>query len=65
MALIFRNDLLRENVLFGKEFDEELYQRALEGTALINDIKLLKAGDQTEIGEKVIFSISISTICNR
>ena len=61
MALIFRNDLLRENVLFGKEFDEELYQRALEATALIDDIKLLKAGDLTEIGEKVIFQFFIMT----
>ena len=57
----FRNDLLRENVLFGKEFDEELYQRALEATALIDDIKLLKAGDLTEIGEKVIFQFFIMT----
>ena len=61
MVFIFRNDLLRENVLFGKPLDEELYQRALEATALIDDIKLLKAGDLTEIGEKVIFQFFIMT----
>ena len=53
--------MLRENVLFGKPLDEELYQRALEATALIDDIKLLKAGDLTEIGEKVIFQFFIMT----
>lgn len=44
---------MRDNILFGKPFDEALYQKTIEATALADDIALLPAGDLTEIGEKV------------
>lgn len=53
MAWIF-NDTLKNNILFGKPFDEELYDRALRVSALGQDIEILPAGDMTAIGEKGI-----------
>lgn len=50
------NDTVRNNILFGhtnEVVDEELYQKCLSSCALTHDLKLLPAGDQTEIGEKV------------
>jgi len=52
-AWIF-NDTLQNNILFGKEMDEELYRKALKVSALGPDIDVLPAGDQTAIGEKGI-----------
>jgi ABC-type multidrug transport system fused ATPase/permease subunit len=52
------NDTIRNNILFGhinETVDEELYQKCLSSCALYHDLKLLPAGDQTEIGEKVRF----------
>ncbi len=49
-----RNATLRDNVLFGSEFDQEKYDRVLEACALLPDLELLGAGDLTEIGEKGI-----------
>ena len=48
------NATLRDNVLFGREYDEELYKRVITACELTTDISLLPAGDQTEIGEKGI-----------
>lgn len=45
------NGRLRENVLMGKEFDEELYRRALALSCLERDLDLLPGGDLAEIGE--------------
>lgn len=52
-AWIF-NDTLRNNILFGKKYDERLYRRAIRVSALGPDIDVLPAGDQTAIGEKGI-----------
>ena len=49
-----KNATLKENVLFGAELDEQRYQEVLEACALLADIEVLPAGDQTEIGEKGI-----------
>ena len=46
------NDTLRNNILFGKEFDEEKYHHVLRICELENDLKILSAGDKTEIGER-------------
>lgn len=46
------NGTVRENVVFGLEDDEESYQRCLEAACLTHDLKLLVAGDRTELGEK-------------
>ncbi len=52
-ACIF-NDTLRNNILFGKEYDEKLYRRAIRVSALSADIAVLPGGDRTEIGERGI-----------
>ena len=46
------NDTLRNNILFGKELDEEKYQRIIKMSQLRPDFEMLPAGDLTEIGEK-------------
>ncbi|XP_053424694.1 ATP-binding cassette sub-family C member 3 isoform X3 [Nycticebus coucang] len=49
-----QNCTLQENVLFGQALDPKRYQQTLEACALLTDLKMLPAGDQTEIGEKGI-----------
>jgi len=48
-----QNATVRDNILFGKSFDEERYNRVLDACALLPDLQILPAGDLTEIGEKV------------
>lgn len=43
---------IRDNILFGKMFDAQLYKEVLEACALNDDLSILPAGDQTEVGEK-------------
>ncbi|KAJ3128114.1 hypothetical protein HK098_005168 [Nowakowskiella sp. JEL0407] len=45
------NTTIRENVLFGKEFDEEKYHNVIRACALMDDIKDLEFGDLTLAGE--------------
>ncbi|KAI1710035.1 ABC transporter transmembrane region domain-containing protein [Ditylenchus destructor] len=49
-----QNKTLRGNVTFEKIYHEDYYQKTIEACALLDDIKLLAAGDLTEIGEKGI-----------
>eukprot|EP00742_Colponemidia_sp_Colp-10_P011707 GILJ01013047.1.p1 GENE.GILJ01013047.1~~GILJ01013047.1.p1 ORF type:complete len:1349 (-),score=259.23 GILJ01013047.1:185-4231(-) len=49
-----KNATLRDNILFGQPFDAARYQACLYACALEPDIKILPAGDATEIGEKGI-----------
>ncbi|XP_015591556.1 multidrug resistance-associated protein 1 isoform X6 [Cephus cinctus] len=49
-----QNATLQDNILFGKPLDKTLYNRVVEACALGPDLKMLPAGDQTEIGEKGI-----------
>merc|ERR1712159_163780 len=48
------NDTLKGNILFGRDFDEQRYTDVLQCCALLDDIAVLPAGDQTEIGERGI-----------
>ncbi|EAL66783.1 ABC transporter C family protein [Dictyostelium discoideum AX4] len=48
------NATLKENIIFGKELDEERYQKVLEVCALKRDIELFPQGDSVEIGERGI-----------
>jgi ATP-binding cassette subfamily C (CFTR/MRP) protein 1 len=48
------NDTLRGNVLFGREYDEDRYERVVEACALLDDLAVLPAADSTEIGERGI-----------
>ncbi|XP_029387254.1 multidrug resistance-associated protein 7 isoform X3 [Mus pahari] len=43
---------IRDNILFGKTFDAQLYREVVEACALNDDLSILPAGDQTEVGEK-------------
>ncbi|KAL4500392.1 hypothetical protein ABPG72_003343 [Tetrahymena utriculariae] len=43
-----------DNILFGKEMDEEFYNKVIEACCLKDDIASFKQGDQTEIGERGI-----------
>ena len=47
-----QNYALKDNILFGKKFNEDLYWRTIDACALRNDLKMLPAGDLTEIGER-------------
>ena len=49
-----RNAKLRENILFGRSKDSDMYEKVLQACALTADLKILQAGDETEIGEKGI-----------
>ncbi|XP_043474514.1 multidrug resistance-associated protein 1 isoform X1 [Leptopilina heterotoma] len=49
-----QNATLQDNILFGKTLDKTIYNRVVEACALGPDLKMLPAGDQTEIGEKGI-----------
>ena len=46
-----QNLTLRENILFGKEYDKEKYNRIIAACALGPDLAILPSGDASEIGE--------------
>jgi ABC-type multidrug transport system fused ATPase/permease subunit len=48
------NASVRDNVLFGSDFDEAKFDRALHAAAMIDDLKVLPDGLDTEIGERGI-----------
>ncbi|CAK6976427.1 ATP-binding cassette sub-family C member 3 [Scomber scombrus] len=49
-----QNATLRDNILFGKSYNEQKYRCVLEACALTPDLEVLPGGDMTEIGEKGI-----------
>ncbi|KAJ7826363.1 hypothetical protein B0H14DRAFT_2299090, partial [Mycena olivaceomarginata] len=49
---------IRENILFGSEYDEERYQKTLYQCALEGDLVLFEAGDKSEVGEKRCLTLS-------
>jgi len=49
-----QNDTVRANILFGKPYDAQKYQKVIKACALKPDLEILPAGDKTEIGEKGI-----------
>ena len=48
------NDTLRGNILFGRAYHGERYDRVVRACALSDDLEVLPAGDMTEIGERGI-----------
>ena len=46
------NSTVRENILFGSDFDAARYNQVLDACCLREDIKHLSNGDLTEIGER-------------
>lgn len=49
-----QNLSVKDNILFHKPFEESRYKTILDGCSLEADLKILPAGDKTEIGEKGI-----------
>ncbi|XP_013404196.1 multidrug resistance-associated protein 1-like [Lingula anatina] len=47
-----QNKTVKENIQFGKQWNQSLYRRCLSTCALEQDLKILPVGDETEIGEK-------------
>ncbi|KAI0126965.1 ABC multidrug transporter [Xylariales sp. AK1849] len=45
-----QNTTIRENIMFGKPFDNDRYQKVLAACALQPDLKALAKGDETRIG---------------
>ncbi|KAL5574201.1 hypothetical protein UlMin_023798 [Ulmus minor] len=45
---------IRDNILFGNEYDIEKYGRTVKACALLKDFELFSGGDLTEIGERGI-----------
>ncbi|KAK7692905.1 hypothetical protein QCA50_004541 [Cerrena zonata] len=43
---------VRDNILFGHEYDEGRYRTVLSACALLPDLERMKSGDQTRLGEK-------------
>nr|XP_022309966.1 multidrug resistance-associated protein 1-like isoform X1 [Crassostrea virginica] len=49
-----QNLTVKENILFSSKFNEKKYRRVIEACALLPDLAILSAGDNTEIGERGI-----------
>ncbi|KAI5292845.1 hypothetical protein KEM55_007466 [Ascosphaera atra] len=49
-----QNATVRDNIIFGKAYDEEWYNEVIDACALRADLESFMAGDQTEIGERGI-----------
>ncbi|KAI9504890.1 P-loop containing nucleoside triphosphate hydrolase protein [Coemansia spiralis] len=47
-----RNATIRENILFGEPYNKDRYEEVLRACALKPDLRILNAGDMTEIGER-------------
>ena len=47
-----QNASLRDNILFGSEYDDDRYRCVVRACALEADLKQLRDGDRTDIGEK-------------
>ncbi|KAI1319685.1 Multidrug resistance-associated protein 1 [Mortierella claussenii] len=48
------NCTVKDNILFGQPLDQERYEHILVACSLSQDLEMLPAGDQTEIGERGI-----------
>jgi ABC-type multidrug transport system fused ATPase/permease subunit len=49
-----QNATVRDNILFGRVYDEAKYQAVVSLCCLEPDLEQFPAGDLTEIGEKVL-----------
>ena len=49
-----QNTSVKNNILFGKEYNESWYKKVIDACALAPDLEILPNGDQTEIGERGI-----------
>jgi ATP-binding cassette subfamily C (CFTR/MRP) protein 1 len=49
-----QNATVRDNIIFGKDFEQGWYDKVVDACALRPDLEMLPAGDKTEIGERGI-----------
>ncbi|KAJ3027782.1 UNVERIFIED_CONTAM: hypothetical protein HDU68_003121, partial [Siphonaria sp. JEL0065] len=49
-----QNSSVRENIVFGVDFDKKRYREVIKVCSLVRDFAILPAGDETEIGERGI-----------
>ncbi|GAA5956181.1 hypothetical protein JCM21900_006830 [Sporobolomyces salmonicolor] len=49
-----QHDSIKNNILFGSQYDKERYEQVIEACALKTDLQMFDAGDETEIGERGI-----------
>lgn len=49
-----QNATVKDNIMFGAEYDAEFYAQIIKSCALEPDLAIMPAGDKTEIGEKGI-----------
>ncbi|KAF2842640.1 ABC multidrug transporter-like protein [Patellaria atrata CBS 101060] len=49
-----QNATVRENIIFGRPYDRDWYNRVIDACALKPDLEMLPNGDMTEIGERGI-----------
>ena len=47
-----QNATIKDNILFGSEYDEKRYTTVLEACALTADLQMFESGDETEVGER-------------
>lgn len=43
---------VRQNIIFGQEYDRQRYQKVVKACALLRDFKQFPQGDQTVVGER-------------
>ncbi|XP_077861532.1 ATP-binding cassette sub-family C member 5-like [Saccoglossus kowalevskii] len=48
------NATFKENILFGLQFDKQLYEKCIRASCLQDDVDILPNGSETEIGERGI-----------
>lgn len=47
-----QNETIRNNILFGSQYNEQRYKKVIYQCGLSRDLSLFDAGDETEVGEK-------------
>lgn len=60
-----QNATLKDNILFGSVEDGQKFQTVVDACALQPDLELLPGGALTEIGEKVMKSLSAMPIARK
>ena len=45
---------IKENIIFGRKFDQNRYNKAIEASCLLKDFEILEKGENTLVGEKGI-----------
>lgn len=49
---VIQNATIRDNICFGKAFQEDRYWEVIRQSCLEADLDILPSGDMTEVGEK-------------